>query len=93
MKLMGWLMSHDVGTVVRPIVPAWHDDYWYYHDLFQHDLFIAPGDEGLAAQIREVSYGNYLSLPKACKELIVFPEPRHRYRAAAMPSADAAADS
>jgi hypothetical protein len=27
MKLMGWLMSHDVGVVVRPAVPAWHDCY------------------------------------------------------------------
>ncbi|KAH9077847.1 DNase I-like protein, partial [Lactarius deliciosus] len=32
MKLMGWLMSHDVET---------------------HDLFITPGDEDLASQMRE----------------------------------------
>ncbi|KAI9459235.1 DNase I-like protein [Lactarius psammicola] len=33
MKLMGWLMSHNVETV--------------------HDLFITPGDEDLASQMRE----------------------------------------
>ncbi|KAH9000715.1 DNase I-like protein [Lactarius hatsudake] len=33
MKLMGWLMGHDVETV--------------------HDLFITPGDEDLASQMRE----------------------------------------
>jgi inositol polyphosphate 5-phosphatase INPP5B/F len=27
MKLMGWLMSHDVGAIVRPTVPAWHGDH------------------------------------------------------------------
>jgi hypothetical protein len=54
---MGWLTAHDVEAVVSPSAVLQQVVGWrsHSHDPFQDDLFIAPGNEELAVQIREVS--------------------------------------
>lgn len=58
-KLMGWLTTYGVETVVcTPSCPhnmCEADQSPLTVISFQDDLFIAPGDESLAAQMREVS--------------------------------------
>jgi hypothetical protein len=53
---MGWLTTYDVETVVCARHNTREVDQSPLTVIpFQDDLFIAPGDESLAAQMREVS--------------------------------------
>jgi hypothetical protein len=59
---------------------------------FQHDLFIAPGNEDLAVQIHEVSsrghHTPHVLLGKERKEILTpSPELRHRCKTSSIPSA------
>ena len=55
-KLMGWLTTYDVETVVCARQNTREVDQSPLTVIsLQDDLFIAPGDESLAAQMREVS--------------------------------------
>ena len=42
-----------------------------WHDLFQHDLFITPGNEDLASQIREVRWGQPPMLDSSEAQLVI----------------------
>ena len=84
MKLMGWLTARDVEAVVSSSARLQRGQRSLKRNPFQHDLFIAPGDQGLAIQILEVSCDDC----NTCRGGVDrSPELGHGCRAPSMPGA------